>query len=272
MTDSPGIFHCTNCGASYDPELRYCTKCGAKLPPPSESVDLRTRQASGKPRGIEPPIESQYDEPYYTFGRGSQSEEKAGGQPDLKYYAGSEDMKKLAEKEIKEGGPPPPPANSFITGLLLIVGFIAPPAGLLTALAWLFMPSYRKAVVPVLLAAILGGGIWGWAAWGDMKKHVYEEPLSAVEQYIEAQDLARSTRGHFLSLLDLQIDGYLPSEFPKPSNTEFEIIEHVLGPTGFIVEIRPGFEESRFFRMESIWIDQSGQIRRGSIDGPVLDR
>ncbi|MCX6647547.1 MAG: hypothetical protein NTY09_14485 [bacterium] len=272
MTEPSSIFHCTACGASYDPELRFCTKCGAKLPPPTESEVIKTTEASGKSRGIEPPPDALYEEPSYISGHGSQSEEEAGTPPELKFYSGSRDMKDRAKEDLKEKVTKPPPANSFMTGFLLIVAFIAPPAGLLTAIAWALMPSYRKAVVPVVLASIMGAGIWGWVAWGDMKKHIYEEPLNTIEQYIEAQDLALSTRGHFLSLLNLQIDGYLPTEFPATSNAEFEFIEHVLGPTGYSVEIRPGFEESKFFRMESLWTDQSGQIRRGSNDGPILER
>jgi hypothetical protein len=134
------------------------------------------------------------------------------------------------------------------------------------------MPSYRKAVVPAILATIIGGGLWGWGAWADMRKNVYLEPVKTIEQYTEAQDLALATRGHFLSLLDLKMDGYLPSDFPEESNIEFEILEHVLGPTGYVIEFRPGFEESRFFSMESLWTDQSGRIRIGSIDGPELQQ
>ena len=270
VSDSSGIFHCTNCGAEYDPELKFCTKCGAKLPPTSKSVDLGTREPSGKPRGIEPPPDTLYDQPSYEAGRGSRSEEETPEELELKPYAGVKEMKERDGREDDEEKPPPPP-NSTLMGFFLIISFIAPPIGLLTTIVWIFHPSYRRVVVPAILVTILGSGVWGWAAWLDMKKNIYEEPVKTISQYIEAQDLALTTRGHFLSLLDLKIDGYLPAEFPELLNMDFEIIEHVLGPTGYIVELRPGFEESRFFRMESLWTDQTGQVRKGSRDGPFLE-
>lgn len=221
---------------------------------------------SGKPYGIEPQADSRYEEPSYDGGTAAipgKADEQRGEGPPL--YEGA-DKGKAVDEDTEET--PPPPPNVSIVAVLMIIAIAAPPIGVITSIIWTILPSYRRAAAPALMASLVGGGIWGWVLWADIRGGMYEEPYSALQEYISAQDWARDNEGHYLSLLELRTAGYLHADFPTPSGVEFEIVEHVLGPTGYLVEISPGTEERRIYGMRSLWTDHTGDVRMDSRDGP----
>ncbi len=80
------------------------------------------------------------------------------------------------------------------------------------------------------------------------------------------------SRGNYLPLIELKVKGYLPPEFPDQNALEFVLVEHVIGPTGYIVEMKPGTEENTIYNVQSLWADQTGQVRLGTRDGPRFER
>jgi len=267
MAESSHILECPSCGQGHDPRFRFCTKCGTALPAPEASSAAVNKEPSGKARGIEPEVEARHEEPFYEGGRAASPEKDVDisiVRPPM--YAGVAE-EEMEAKTVEEAVPPPPPKTGIVV-TFIIVAILAPPIGLVTSIIWGILPSYRKAALPALMATVIGGGIWGWAMWADMRRGMYEVPYGALQEYTEAQDLAMENEGHYMSLLELRTDGYLPVDFPPSGRFEYEIVEHVLGPTGWLVEIRPGAEELRIFRMKSLWSDHTGDVRMEAADGP----
>jgi hypothetical protein len=204
-------------------------------------------------------------EPRYTGGHGAESgQESAEPGSALPLYSTSEadSPDKKPQVSIEQA-----PSSGLIV-FLLLVGILLPPVGILTSGIWLFNKRYRKASLPTFLAAILGASLWGWGIWTDIRSEMYASPRSVLSQYISAQDWAFESSGHYLPLVELKIKGYLPPDFPRPESLEFSLVEHVIGPMGYLVEIKPGTEENSFFRMQSLWADNTGEIKIGSRTGP----
>jgi len=260
-----GKLICPGCGEEHDPQLLFCTRCGARLPlpttPPKESA-----HPSGRSRGIEPEPDALFEEPSFDGGRGA----SAGGasetaEPVPPVYAGSARFSpRLAARKIA----PKRVANPTTIGVLVVLAILFPPLGILTAIIWAIVPQYRRAALPVLAAAILGGGLWVWFGWSELKRHAYDEPYAVLMQYVEAQDWAYEATGRYYPLLELKTRGFMPAGFPPETKVEFSIVEHVLGPTGYLVEFRPETEEVRLYGMQSLWVDNTGDVRIGSRDGP----
>ncbi len=269
MTRLDPTLTCPSCGHEHPPHLKYCIKCGAKLPEPIQAVDRSAVEPSGRARGIEPDAEGRYAEPVYTDGRAASSEATSETPAEIPpAYAGVDNEKQEAEAKADKPKAPPPPPNAALVVALVLASIAVPPLGIVVTVIWLIMPTYRKSALSTFIAALIGGGLWGWAMWLDMRGRIYDEPYEILQQYIAAQDWARETDGHYLPMLELRIQGYLPADFPPDSSVEFTIVEHVLGPTGYLVEIRPGAEERRLYGMRSLWADHTGDVRTGSIDGP----
>ena len=266
--ETPSSLICQKCGASHDPSLRFCTKCGSALPVPKSATIKKGSIPSGRARGIEPPKDALYDTPLYTDGYGAEK-------TDTNYesippeYEGVDDLRKgKPEKACEKKAIPVAPANSCWVGFMILLALAFPPAGLVAAISWAFMPAYRKAAIPALMAALIGGGLWGWGIYADLRHGMHEAPHKALSQYMSAQDWALETDGHYMSMTELRRAGYLPGDFPDTSMLEFEIVEHILGPTGYLVEARPGGEEKTIYRMRSIWVDNTGVFRFDSATGP----
>lgn len=255
VTSEHDTFNCPECGHQNDPMYHHCIKCGEKLP-------INDRVLSD----IEPDPQSADQEPRYEGGNAaapdSGSSKKTSDLP--KYSEPDEETKEFPSKKIgvtKE-------ASGCLIGTMIITTILVPPVGIVTAILWAFNKPYRKAVLPVFLATIAGICLWGWLIWGNMRVGMYDEPYDVLNDYIVAQSEANVGSGHYMSLMELKRHGYLKSDFPGDTKSELHIVEHVLGPTGFIVEIRPGDEEAGFFKIESLWSDQTGDIHRGSLTGP----
>jgi hypothetical protein len=270
VDESSRILKCPSCGQGHDPSFRFCTKCGTPLPKPEVSPVAEKAEPSGEARGIEPTPEERYEEPLYEGGTAASTEKEVDAEivrPPM--YAGVAEEESAAEKADEEKEPEPlPPPKAGVVGLLIILSIAAPPIGLITSIVWGILPSYRKAALPALMATVIGGGMWGWVLWADMRGSMYREPYGALLKYIDAQDRVMEEEGHYMSLLELRTDGYLPADFPEGGRIEYEIVEHVLGPTGWLVEISPGEEERRIYRMHSLWSDHTGDVRMDSADGP----
>ncbi len=268
------ILICTNCSAEHPPHLRFCTNCGTKLPPPSETVDFKSTTPSGRDHGVEPDPDKLYEEPVYKRRRASDAVSKPSPiLAPLPTYDGFDDIPGEVDADAPDETPAPLKQRSgFLVGLMVFLSIAVPPLGFLFAIFWFFNRAYRQAVFPLVAASVLGAGLWGWGLYIDIRSSMYDGPHDAALVYIEAQDWAMERTGHYQSMLELKLNGYLPSDYPSGETIEFSIEEHVLGPTGYIVEIRPGSEESRIYRMTSLWVDQTGDIRRGTRDGPRFER
>lgn len=257
---------CPGCGHTHDPQFRFCIKCGTKLPPPATTIDSTVTIPSGLSSGVEPDPDRLYEEPYYDHGR--TSEPDGSDYTPLPAYAGSVVDDVDTETDSDKLKDPPPPVNRALAGFMVIFSLIVPPLGVILGIFWAFNRTYRIVVFPLLFAASIGAGLWGWALYADARQNVYNEPYQVLTEYIDAQDWARERTGHYHSLLDLKLKGFLPLEWPVDSGIELDIEEHVLGPTGYVVEIRPGLEESRYYGMQSLWSDHTGDVRLGTRDGP----
>ncbi len=271
MTESTGQLECPECSLEHDPHLRFCTQCGVKLPAPKESATVQTG-AVGVARGIEPPQDALQSEPRYTRGRRrDRPEEPTAIEQALPIFRGVEPDSEAvpAAKTGKRDFIPPSP---WLLGFLIVVAIALPPIGVLTSIIMAFNSKARHAALPTLLACVLGGGLWGWGIWADTKNHMYDAPFESLEAYVDAQSWAMSEAGHYLPLLELKMEGYLPPDFPEPDKLQFHLVEHVLGPTGFLIEVAPEAEEVRFYRMESLWVDQTGTVKLRSSGGPIFNR
>jgi len=253
VTDRPDKFKCPECSAETDPTLNFCIICGAKLPKSNITSDL------------EPDPDNLYDEPTYIGGGAAENESAQKKSTDLPRYGGDEPEKPTTNKS----SPPPSEASGCLIGTLIVTSLLLPPVGIITAIVWAFQKPYRKAVLPVFLATIAGILFVGWMFWGMMRADLLLEPYNVMDHYLVAQSQANLDSGHYMSLIELKRRGYLKADFPSGIDPEIQIMEHVLGPTGFIVEIRPGEEEMKFFKIESLWSDHTGDIRIGSRDGPA---
>jgi len=262
VTNAANIFTCPQCGHPYDPQLRFCIKCGAKLP------ETSPKSPHGKDSGAEPDPEKLLEEPaYYGGGAAENGTSKGKSKPELEKYGGENPEEKQKVKRAE----PVHPASGCLMGTLIIASMVFPPIGVVTAIAWAFLKPYRKAVLPAFLATIAGIAIWGYIIWGGMRADMYNEPYQIIEAYITAQSNANSESGHYMSMMELKRHGYLKPDFPGETKTEIHIIEHVLGPTGFVVEVSPADEDAKFFRIESLWSDHTGDVRLGGIDGPKFE-
>jgi hypothetical protein len=255
---------CPQCGASNDPQYRFCLKCGSKLPDTALIPATPTSEASGLARGIEPPSAELHAEPSYTGGTPLEKpDDSATPEGRLPEYAPT--IKKPEGHEKIEATP-----RGCLVGFLILLGIAIPPLGAVTATLWAFNKRYRQAALPGFLAALLGASLWGWGIFAEMKQSAYDSPNAILKAYISAEDWAMESRGSYLPLVELKMKGYLPPDFPRESALEFSIVEHVMGPTGYVIEIRPGVEENAFYRLKSMWADQTGVIRLGGRDGPLF--
>lgn len=262
---------CPKCGAANDPQFRYCLQCGAKLPAPVPSKSLAHAKPSGVDSGIEPPADALLKEPVYTGGHGGETvPEESGEAVNLPAYAVIE--KHDLDRRKKAGVVFGPPPNGVLIGFFLIIGAVLPPIGVAVALIWAFNRRYRTAAIPAFAAALVGAALWGWGMWSGARRHMYDEPYAALQTYVKAEDWAMESRGNYLPMVELKIEGFLPPDFPRPGQVEFAIVEHVMGPTGYLVEVRPGSEENAFYRMQSLWADHTGEVRIGSRNGPRFKR
>ncbi len=270
MAESSGKLVCPSCSREHPPHLRYCTQCGSRLPKPERSKVDESATPSGVARGIEPPPDALDAEPSYTRGHAvEESEEQTVIEQVLPIYHGAlppEDaLAKTAveSKPVHVGRPRP-----WVVGMLIVLAVVLPPTGIISAIVMAFHRQYRAAALPALLASALGGSLWGWGFWANAKQHMYDEPHAAIQAYIDAQDWAKASTGRYVPLLEMQVLGFLPPEFPEGRLLDFTINEHVLGPTGYVVEARPEPEDAALYGIESLWTDQTGVIRRSSRDGP----
>jgi len=267
VTNAESNFKCPQCGYPYDPQLRYCIKCGAKLP------ETSPKSPHGKDSGAEPDPEKLLEEPAY-YGGSAAEDGPIDGKSiyELEKYGGEQaDDAQKPDHEKAKRDELILPANGCIIGTLIVASMVFPPIGIVTSIAWAFLKPYRKAVLPAFLATIAGIAIWGYIIWGGMRADMYNEPYQIIETYIAAQSNANSESGHYMSMMELKRHGYLKPDFPGETKTEIHIIEHVLGPTGFIVEVSPADEDAKFFRIESLWSDHTGDVRLGGIDGPKFE-
>lgn len=269
MTGDEKSFICPECGQDYDPMHQFCIQCGADLP----DVNSVRRSSSHKPQGadigVEPAPDELHNEPLYRGGGAAGYVTPDDRPSELQKYSGEDPGETdtevpLIEKSKLESQP----ASGCVLGLMIVMSLAIPPVGIFTMIAWAFMKPYRKAILPAFLATIVGILLWGWMIWGGMRSEILVEPYDVLETYLVAQAEANVGAGHYMSLPELKRHGYLKADFPGETESEFEIIEHVLGPTGFIVEIRPGDEEVKFFKIQSLWADHTADIRLGSRDGP----
>jgi hypothetical protein len=186
----------------------------------------------------------------------------------LPIYHGAADERAAGKDREEDKAKAVVPPSPWLLGFLVIFSVVLPPIGIVCCLVMVFSRQYRHAALPMLLASLLGGSLWGWGFWAGPRETMYDRPCKTLEQYIEAQDRAKSDSGHYMPMLELRMKGYLPPIFPEEGFIEFSLVEHVLGPSGYRVEAAPAPEESRIYRMESLWTDQTGIIRLGSADGP----
>ncbi len=270
VDSSQDRIHCPECDRAHDPQYRFCMECGAVLPRPSVEVDTDPSEPTGKAWGIEPDPDSRDSEPVYTGGGGAQPDSETSRSSELPMYKMDEDGYKPAPGRPGSNEPNPSRVRSAII-FSMIITVILPPIGVAICIAWAFMPHYRRAILPVFAACILGLGLWGWALWKDMASGSYDKPYEVAVEYIESQDWAYENAGHYYPLMELKRRGFMELDFPGESDFEFELIEHVLGPTGYTVEIKPGDEEQDLLKLQSLWFDQSGSIHLGSIDGPLFE-
>ena len=264
VAESSDKLVCGQCGTVHDPQFRYCLQCGAKLPEiekPSEDTEV---EPTGVDHGIEPDKDSLYDEPSYKVRSEDVVKTRKSDQASLPVYLGGEEPDEDTEEKPRDI----PPPKKTIAALFIIFSFLLPPVGILITIVEAIAPSYRKIIMPTVAALVIGGGIWGWAYFATEKVKFYHDPYIVLMEYSEAQNFAMESSGHYMPLLELRIQGYLPAEFPHEGHDEISIIEHVIGPTGWIVEVKHGDEEAEVIGLESLWADNTGEIRLGSLDGP----
>ncbi len=271
LVESPsGKLTCPKCGYENDPQFRFCTGCGTELPLLTQSLDSSEVEPSGKPHGIEPDPDALYVEPRHVDGQAARDSGDETIDSDLPAYAVTDDKDKSAPG-ISDKSTPKNETNVVAIYMFVFLALLLPPIGVLVAILWILIPSCRKGVIPAVAASLIGFAVWGWIWWNGQQTSIYSEPHKLIQTYFTAQDRAHDVTGHYHSMMDLQINGFLPADFPPESEYEFTIIEHVLGPTGYIIEIRPAPEEAAILKMDSLWMDHTGDIRIGARDGPRFE-
>ncbi len=108
----------------------------------------------------------------------------------------------------------------------------------------------------------------------ERKAEMYMVLYEPLVTYIEGQQLAHERTGTYMQLYYMVQEGYLPGHFP-PTNREFdtyyEFAESNITTTTFTVECRPLGQHFDSYKMVSLWSDQTGVIRLGSIDGEEFE-
>jgi len=224
---------------------------------------------SGVARGVEPSPDALDIEPRYVFGRAGDRERESVVERFLPtYYRPSRQTESAGKIGVSSLATVDTPPSSCLVAFLIILSVILPPIGIIAFLITVFIPKTRHTAMPILMASILGSALWGWGFWASIRDNMYAQPVQALEEYIEAQDRAKADIDRYLPILELKIKGYIQPNFPKTGFIEFTVVEHVMGPNGYLVEVMPAPEESRLYQMKSLWTDHTGIIHIGSPDGP----
>jgi hypothetical protein len=106
------------------------------------------------------------------------------------------------------------------------------------------------------------------------KAEVYMFLYDTMATYIEGQNMAQERMGTYMDVRDMERNGFVPGEWPR-TNPEFdtyhEIVETNITSTTYTVEVRPIGTHFDSFGIQSLWADQTGVVRIGSLDGQEFE-
>jgi hypothetical protein len=216
--------------------------------------------------GVEPVPATAWEEPHYEGGHAGDKPTDEPFSEVPKPYAVPD--KDVIEHKIRPKDKPQRSVNGCAIAGLVVVSLVFPVIGVVITIVWAAMPAYRKAAVSALLATLLGSALWAWAIYANNKVTVYDTPVKFLTQYSSAEDWAFESKGNYMPLLELKTKGFLPPDFPESLGSEINLVEHIMGPSGYRVEVTPDAIDVKLYKAQSLWMDQSGTIRIGAADGP----
>ncbi len=130
-----------------------------------------------------------------------------------------------------------------------------------------------KITVLLLLTLFVGMTLVSCSAGrkaAQRKAEVYMFLYDTIATYIEGQNMAQERMATYMDVNDMERNGFVPGEWPR-TNPEFdtyhEIVETNITSTTYTVEVRPIGTHFDSFGIQSLWADQTGIVRIGSLDG-----
>jgi len=137
--------------------------------------------------------------------------------------------------------------------------------------------SCRGSKIGIILAIIAGMTLISCSVGrkaDERKMEMYMVLYDTMSTYIEGQNLAHERTGTYMSKRDMEQDGFLPGEWPR-TNPEFdtyhEIVESNISSTTYTVEVRPIGTHFDSYGIQSLWADETGNVRIGGLDGEEFE-